>query len=482
MPKGRGINHIHENQVKAGMLIFEIEIKTTLLKNYCITILVILLSLQWASAQTYNRTGINTLNPDPSAQLDIFSNDKGLLLPRLTSGQRDSINNPAQSLIVFNKTDSCLQIFIGAVWYNILCAGDSNCIAPSPPTVNAATALTDTSFVAHWSAVTGATEYFLDVATDSGFTALLPGYSQLNVGDTTAYYITGLACNGLYYIRVQAGNACGKSISSNTVAITTAACALVSECFAIGGIGTDGGYSIVQTTDGGYVVAGSTISFGAGGYDVYIVKLDNTGNVSWTRTVGGSGDEWARSIVQTTDGGYVVAGHANSYGAGGSDVYIIKLDNTGNVSWTRTVGGSGSDYGFSIVQTTDGGYVVAASTSSYGAGGDDVYIIKLDNTGNVSWTRTVGGSGNEWGNSIVQTTDGGYVVAGSTNSYGAGSYDVYIIKLDSLGNACATCNPGSGGASGTGGISGSGGTAGSGGVSGTGGTSGSGGVKTNICQ
>jgi len=414
---------------------FEIGIKTTIMKNYSITILLILLSLQWANAQTF---GVNTTTPDPSAQLDVYSIDKGFLLPRLTTAQRDSITNPALSLMVFNMTDSCLQIFMGTAWYNLVCASDPNCTIPTPTTVSAATNTTDSSFTANWSAVSGATEYYLDVATDSGFTALLSGYSQLNVGDTTAYTIAGLACDSLYYIRVQAGNACGKSISSNTVAITTTACALVSGCFAIGGVGYDYGRSIVQTTDGGYVVAGYTNSYGVGNRDVFIIKMDNTGNISWTRTVGGSGNDYGYSIIQTTDGGYVVAGNTNSYGAGNDDIYIIKLDNTGNVSWTRTVGGSLNDYSYSIVQTTDGGYVVAGNTGSYGAGGNDVYIIKLDNMGNVSWTRTVGGSSNDYGSSIVQTTDGGFVVAGITNSYGAGNQDVYIIKLDNTGNVSWT--------------------------------------------
>jgi len=201
-----------------------------------------------------------------------------------------------------------------------------------------------------------------------------------------------------------------------------------------GGSGDDVAYSIQQTSDGGYIVAGYTKSFGVGEYDVYIIKLDTKGNKVWQKTYGGSNYDVAISIQQTSDGGYIVAGETNSFGAGGSDVYIIKLDTKGNKVWQKTYGGSGDDWACSIQQTSDGGYIVAGGTSSFGAGEYDVYIIKLDEDGNKVWEKTYGGSGDDVAYSIQQTSDGGYIVAGYTKSFGVGEYDVYIIKLDENGN------------------------------------------------
>ncbi len=202
----------------------------------------------------------------------------------------------------------------------------------------------------------------------------------------------------------------------------------------IGGSGKDSSSSIIQTTDGGYAIAGVTESFGAGGYDVYVIKLSANGNIEWTKTIGGDSIDHGRSIIQTTDGGYAIAGGTYSFGAGSDDVYVIKLNASGNIQWTKTIGGSSSDYGSSIIQTTDGGYAIAGWTLSFGAGGLDVYVIKLNANGNVEWTKTIGGSSYDAGRSIIQTTDGGYAIVGETYSFGAGFYDVYVIKLSASGN------------------------------------------------
>jgi uncharacterized delta-60 repeat protein len=204
-----------------------------------------------------------------------------------------------------------------------------------------------------------------------------------------------------------------------------------------GGSSSDWASSIQQTSDGGYIVAGETSSFGAGNGDFYIIKLDANGNKIWEKTYGGSSHDWASSIQQTSDGGYIVAGRTNSFGAGYDDFYIIKLDANGNKIWEKTYGGSSSDWAYSIQQTSDGGYIVAGETKSFGAGEYDCYIIKLDANGNKVWEKTYGGSSSDWANSIQQTTDGGYIVAGDTSSFGAGSYDFYIIKLDANGNTGA---------------------------------------------
>ncbi|MBI2836687.1 MAG: hypothetical protein HYX75_00090 [Acidobacteria bacterium] len=202
-----------------------------------------------------------------------------------------------------------------------------------------------------------------------------------------------------------------------------------------GGSLIDAAFTIQQTLDGGYILAGYTTSFGAGSYDAWCLKLDGSGNVTWQKTYGGSNIESVESIQQTTDGGYILAGYTASFGAGGSDAWCLKLDNSGNVTWQKTYGGSSNERAQSIQQTTDGGYVLAGDTTSFGAGGYDAWCLKLDNSGNVTWQKTYGGSSHETAQSIQQTTDGGYVLACYTHSFGAGSYDAWCLKLDSSGNA-----------------------------------------------
>jgi PKD repeat protein len=185
-------------------------------------------------------------------------------------------------------------------------------------------------------------------------------------------------------------------------------------------------YSIQQTTDGGYVVAGES-----GGGNFLVIKLDANGRYVWYKTYNSEshwGDDVAFSIQQTNDGGYVVAGStgAQQNVASNVDVYIIKLDASGNKIWEKTYGGSSGDVAYSIQQTSDGGYIVAGMTVPFGVAYPDVYIIKLDEYGNQIWEKTYGGSSGDVAYSIQQTSDGGYIVAGS------GSEN--IIKLDSNGN------------------------------------------------
>jgi hypothetical protein len=205
-------------------------------------------------------------------------------------------------------------------------------------------------------------------------------------------------------------------------------------CKAIGGPKSEEGLSLIQTSDGGYAITGYTYSFGAGGADVYVVKLDANGNLQWTKTIGGKNDDAGFSLIQTSDGGYAIAGYTSSFGAGGADVYVVKLDANGNLQWTKTIGGKNKDSGRSLIQTSDGGYLIAGHTESFGAGKDDVYVVKLDANGNLQWTQTIGGPEIDWGYSLIQTSDSGYAIAGETESFGAGKIDVYVVKLDAKGN------------------------------------------------
>jgi len=205
-----------------------------------------------------------------------------------------------------------------------------------------------------------------------------------------------------------------------------------------GGAVDEEGCDVQQTLDGGFIVAGYTTSFGAGGYDVYLIKTNASGDTLWTRTYGGTGADLGNSVEQTADSGYIVAGYTNSFGAGGNDVYLIKTNATGDTTWTRTCGTTADDLGYSVRQTSDRGYIVAGYTSSSGADSDDVYLVKTNASGDSLWTRTYGGTGTDWGYSVGQTSNGGYVIAGLTSSFGAGNADVYAIKTSASGDTLWT--------------------------------------------
>ncbi len=208
-----------------------------------------------------------------------------------------------------------------------------------------------------------------------------------------------------------------------------------------GGPNWDSATSVRQTSDGGYIVAGFTHSFGAGNADVYLLKTDSSGNKVWAKTFGGADWDCAISVKQATDGGYIIVGWTHSYGSLGqlnllrsNNVYLIKTDSIGNELWSKAFGGRGTDIGRSVQQTADGGYIVTGSTDSFGAGKEDVYLLKIDSDGNEIWGKSFGGTDGDYGYSVLQTADGGYIITGATKSSGVGSSDVYLLKTDSSGN------------------------------------------------
>lgn len=202
-----------------------------------------------------------------------------------------------------------------------------------------------------------------------------------------------------------------------------------------GGGARDYARAIVVANDGnGYVVAGYTESFGAGSADGWVIKVDNTGNVVWQKTFGTGGFEHAVSLIPANDGGYLVAAEGSSFGDGSADVWLFKVDELGNIVWQRAYGGSGWDTAYKIVPVQDGGYVFVGYTTSAGAGSWDLWVVKLDVYGALVWQKTFGGSNDDRGLQVAATHDGGYIVAGFTLSFGAGDKDSWVIKLDSAGN------------------------------------------------
>ena len=195
--------------------------------------------------------------------------------------------------------------------------------------------------------------------------------------------------------------------------------------------------SVQQTDDGGYVIAGYS-SLPYLDNEMFLVKIDSLGDTLWTRTYGGSDDRTAHCVRQTRDGGYILAGDNHFHGGVEYDIYLVKTDSMGNLHWTGTYGGNDTDRARSVRQTTEGGYIIAGSTDSFGADRSDVYVVKTDSLGDTLWTRTFGGSDFDFAQEVQQTLDGGYIIAGSTSSYGAGGYDLYMIKINTVGDTIWT--------------------------------------------
>ncbi|KWT94959.1 hypothetical protein [Candidatus Magnetominusculus xianensis] len=205
-----------------------------------------------------------------------------------------------------------------------------------------------------------------------------------------------------------------------------------------GGLLTEYAKSIEQTADGGYIVAGYTGSFGDGAHDIWALRLRADGSILWQKTFGSTGLENTYAVRQTPDGGLIVAGQANNFNldptSGSQNILLLKLDVSGTIQWQNAYGGPGIQTIYTIENTPEGGYIFAAYSESFGKGDQDVWIVKTDASGSILWQKTYGGPGDDRAFSISRTQDGGYVAAGDTNSFGAGGLDLWVFKIDGQGN------------------------------------------------
>ena len=216
--------------------------------------------------------------------------------------------------------------------------------------------------------------------------------------------------------------------------------------YEFGSSGEDVGLSVISTLDGGYVISGSTTSYGNGSGDIYLIKTNSDGGLCWYRTYGFSNWEEGLCVIETSDGGFAIVGRTNSVGNGWWDVYLVKTDSTGDLEWWRTYGGEDWDGGRSVVEVKDGGFLIGGYTFSYGPGAVCFYLIRTDAQGNEIWSEAIGGPSADWGHKAMYGHDGYIYFAGDSWSYGHGSVDVYVVKLE--GHPTATAghdipNPGS---------------------------------------
>lgn len=199
-------------------------------------------------------------------------------------------------------------------------------------------------------------------------------------------------------------------------------------------IGGDQVRSLLQLDDSSYVVLGNTVDTVAMNWDVFLLKLNSIGDTVWMKTYSiGTGIDLGYKIKKTNDGGFIIAGRTNSNTSGPNDYYLIKTDSAGNLQWQYQYGGVNNDDCYSIDIATDGGYILGGHTSSYGAGSADLFLLKVNNVGIFQWQKTFGTIAQDYGETVITTLDGGYIITGAIDD-GTGVWDAHIVKTDSSGN------------------------------------------------
>lgn len=201
-----------------------------------------------------------------------------------------------------------------------------------------------------------------------------------------------------------------------------------------GGAGFEDAHVVHEIPGEGYIVMGTSASFGTGSNDCMMLKLDMNGNELWMKTYGGSGDEDAHYGVITSDGGFAMISYSNSFGGGDYDFYVIRTDENGDTLWTRTYGDSLDQHGYCIQETPDGGFVLVGKSVRDSTGYTDVWVIKTDSAGNEEWGNYYGDSLDDYARFVELTDDGGYIIVGTTHNTDSGDAEMYLIKTDSVGN------------------------------------------------
>lgn len=207
----------------------------------------------------------------------------------------------------------------------------------------------------------------------------------------------------------------------------------VAHIYTFGGINNDVAEELQATSDGGYIVIGSTSSNSWGNTDAYLLKVDSNCNYVWSKALGGPNNDWGYSIKETHDKGFIIATSSNSTGNGGYDASLIKRDSSGNFLWQKTYGGNDWDFAYSVVQTYDSGYAFCGETYNNSNGFSDVYVVRTNSIGDTLWTQTIGGPMHEKGNSIIETADSSLVIAGVKNTV-TDSTQLYVLKFSASGN------------------------------------------------
>lgn len=205
-----------------------------------------------------------------------------------------------------------------------------------------------------------------------------------------------------------------------------------------GTAGHDCGYAVLQTGDNGFIIAGETTPSGSDFSDVYLIRTDETGDTLWTGRYGGDSADVGKDIQPTSTGGFIIVGSTRSSGAGYMDMFLVNIDSSGDTLWTKTYGGPDDDEGSAVLQTGDGGFIIIGTTSSFGAGSQDLYLVRTNAGGDTLWTRTYGGDSFDEGKSIRQTSDGGFIIGGSSSSLGSYNVDAYLVRINASGDTLWT--------------------------------------------
>lgn len=205
-----------------------------------------------------------------------------------------------------------------------------------------------------------------------------------------------------------------------------------------GTTGNETGVDVKQTTDNGYIICGNNAQVGPGGYNVWILKTDSNGDTLWTSKFGGLYNDYGNSVFETDDGGYVIVGSTESFGAGGSDFWIIQTDENGDSLWSATYGGPYHEIAYEAQATSDGSFVIAGAKQTQGFYNSDVWLLKINSNGEIDWSQTYGGNYDELAYSVSETADAGFIVSGYTNSFGSGAQDLWLIKTDMYGDTMWT--------------------------------------------